>query len=115
MAAGKLDRRIAIERATVTKDALGGDVETWAPLTTVWAMRKDLSDRETMTSDQLNASLTSRFTVRSSVLMRSVTAKDRLNYDGDLWNILPPKETRDDRGRFLEITATRQRKPNDGS
>lgn len=107
MAAGKLDRRIVIERATTTFDAFNSPVETWAPLLTVWAERKDVSDAEKVSAGQVSSMLMSRFVIRSSVAAKGVTPKDRVSYDGAVWNIFGIKETPHGRNRFLEITAGR--------
>jgi SPP1 family predicted phage head-tail adaptor len=37
MTPGKLNRRLTIERRTVSKDAVGGKVDTWATFRLVWA------------------------------------------------------------------------------
>ncbi len=108
--AGNLDRRVTIERATSVPNDFNEPVETWAPLAIVWAQRKDSSDvvkTELLGAEQVGAFLMSRFVVRSSTLMRTVTPIDRLNYDGHLWNIKGVKETSEGRNRFIEITAVR--------
>lgn len=109
--AGKLDRRVAIERfAVVGRNAFNEDVEDWTTLATAWAQRKDSSDLskvEYLGAEQVSAFLMSRFVVRSSTIMKTVTPVDRLNYDGHLWNIKGVKETAEGRNRFIEITAVR--------
>ena len=104
---GDLDDRLTIERAAVTYDEFNGAVETWSALATVAAGKTDLSDRELLAAQQVGASMQSRFVIRSSVLTRTVTAKDRLLYEGDVWNIAGVKEM-GGRNRFLEITAARR-------
>ena len=106
--AGRLDRRIVIERYTATQDAFGGDVETWATLTTVAAQYTPVSDSERMSADQINATSMARFVVRSSTVARSVDPKDRLQFNGVAWDIHGIKETKEGRKRFLEITAASQ-------
>lgn len=106
--AGQLDRRITIQRATIAQDAFGGDVETWADLTTISAARTDVKDGERLAAEQVNSSLMSRFKVRSSIATRGITPKDRINYDGGIWDIHGIKETKEGRKRFLEITAVVQ-------
>ncbi|QPC87413.1 phage head closure protein [Mesorhizobium sp. NBSH29] len=105
--AGKLDRRITIERFTSIKDEYNEDVETWAALTTVWAQRKDVSDGENFAAGQVGSILRSRFVIRSSLLAKTITPVDRLNYDGAIWNIQGVKETAEGRNQFIEITAVR--------
>lgn len=106
---GELDRRITIERAGETgRNPLNEIVEDWAPLTTIWSRREDASDGERMTAGQVGAFLISRFVVRSSSVTKTVTASDRISYDGAVWNITGIKETRDGRNQYLEITASRE-------
>ncbi len=105
MGAGKLDRRIVIERATHAQDASGQPIPTWNTLTTVWASRVDMSDKEQFQSGQeLNTRVT-RFMVRHTSDTKTVTAKDRISYEGDIYDILGVKETSDGRQRFIEVTA----------
>lgn len=106
--AGQLDRRITIQRYTATQDAFGEDIKTWADLTTVSAKYKHVSDSERLSASQVNATQICRFVVRSSVVMRGVTPKDRVSFDGYSWDISGIKETPEGRLQFLEITATRQ-------
>ncbi|MDF1606958.1 phage head closure protein [Hoeflea sp. YIM 152468] len=105
--AGKLDRRIVIERATVTYNALNEPVKTWAAYARIWAARKDVSDGEKLAGGQVGASLSSRFTVRSSSESRAIKPSDRVNHDGGIWSIFGIKETADGRRRYLEITVAR--------
>lgn len=105
--AGYLDRRIVIERATVTYNSFNEQVETWAPYTTVWASRKDVSDGEKMAAGQVGATLSSRFVIRSNATTEAIKSTDRINYDGSLWSIFGTKETAEGRNRFLEITAAK--------
>ncbi len=104
---GDLDRRIVIERATVTQNAFNEDVETWATYATLSAGRKDISDGEKLAGGQVGSSLSSRFVIRSSPKSKAIKPSDRLNYDGAVWSIFGIKETAEGRNRFLEITAAR--------
>jgi SPP1 family predicted phage head-tail adaptor len=105
--AGDLDRRIVIERATVTYNAFNEPVATWATYATVWASRKDVSDGEKLAAGQVGASLSSRFVVRSDATTKAIKPVDRINFDGAVWSIFGIKETSEGRNRFLEITAAR--------
>ena len=109
--AGDLDRRIVIERMTKTVDEFNSPVETWAPFITVWAQRKDSSDRarrEILAAEQVGSFLLSHFVIRSSSQAKTVTPTDRINYDGHIWNIKGTKETSEGRNRFIEISAVRE-------
>lgn len=109
---GLLDRRISIERRATTRGRFNEPVGEWAEIGSVWAERRDVSDAELLVraSDGFDAGkrgayLASRFTVRESSFTRGIQTTDRISTDGKLWSIRGIKETRDGRGRFLEITA----------
>lgn len=103
MTAGKLDRRISFERFALVDDGFQS-VETWAAHgSSVAASKLDVSDGEKSRGGEVAASLTSRFVVRSSVFSRGLTAKDRIKYKGETFNIFGIKEL--GRNDWLEITA----------
>lgn len=102
MTAGKLDRRVTFSRATPTNTSLG-ITESWSDIGTVWASRKDVSDGERAAAGMMQATLVSRFMVRSSGFSRALTPKDRLTEGGRSYQILGIKEM--GRRDFLEITA----------
>lgn len=106
MAAGGLDRRIVIERATVTHNALNEQVEAWDTYASVWAKKTDVSDGERNAAGQVGAFLVSRFVIRSSTTTRAIKPSDRIRFQG-LWSIQGVKETQRGRNRFLEITAVK--------
>lgn len=100
MIAGRLDRRITIERASVTTDEYGGPVETWATLATVWAEVLPISDGERWRAAEVAATVTHRFRIRWGV---GVEATDRISYDGKAFEISNVKEIGRREGQ--EITA----------
>ena len=103
MSAGRLDRRVQFQRFTLIDDGFR-KVETWADHgSTVAASKNDVSDGEKSRADSVSATLTARFQVRSSAFSRDLTAKDRLTYKGETFEIFGIKEL--DRLRMLEITA----------
>lgn len=103
MQAGRMDRRITIERFTVTKNAFNEDVEAWAPLVTVWASKEDIRDGERWAAAEVSAEITTRFRIRYSSQVADVNPKDRLLFDGREYNIVAVKEI--GRREGLEITA----------
>lgn len=96
-----------MQRATSAPNAFNEEIQTWADFITVWAARRDASDRERFAAGQLGAGLVSRFIIRSSTQARTISPQDRIFYEGAIWNITGVKETPDGRLRFLEITAVR--------
>lgn len=100
----KLDRRIRLERLTVTQDAGSGEnIEVWAPLATVWASKRDVSDGERRAAAEVQAELSTRFQIRYSIEVADLNAKDRLICEGKTYAIVGTKEL----GRHdgIEITA----------
>lgn len=107
ISSGNLDRRITIQRATASANSLNEPVESWTDLATVYAMRRDVSDGEKLAGGQVGSMLLCRFTVRSSVTMRTVTPVDRIVHEGAIWAIQGVKEANQGRYQFIEITAAK--------
>lgn len=103
--ASNLDRRVTIERYTVTDDGYGSEIHTWYPLVTVAASRADLSDAEKVSAGAVVSIVSSRFLIRDQGEAATVKAWDRLSHDGQIWNIAGVKQAREGRNRFLEISA----------
>lgn len=107
MRAGKLDRRITLERNVPTKDGAGHPVDNWVELATVWASKQEIRDGERslerLRADEVAAVATARFQVRWSAVVASLTPKDRLTFDGLRHEITALKEIGRREGR--EITA----------
>lgn len=104
MQAGKLDRRVVLQRFTETRDEYNEPVQTWATLATRSASFEPLSDGERLRSGQVGATATARFVIRYSTAVADLDAKDRLTFDGDTYAILHVKPL--GRREGLEITAT---------
>lgn len=105
---GKLDRRITIERLTEgAQDGFGQPAEAWGSIGTRWASRRDVLDTEKVSAGQRDTARMTRFVIRSDSVTRTITAADRLNYEGTFWNIQGVKETPEGRNRFIELTAVR--------
>lgn len=102
--AGARDRQIVIERATVTRDALGTEVETWSPLQPEYAAVKYGTGVERREGAGRAAALTATFIVLANTGTRSVTARDRLAFDGLTWDISSAVLSTD--RSEMEITAT---------
>jgi SPP1 family predicted phage head-tail adaptor len=61
---GKMDRRITVQVRTLTKDAAGGRVETWADSFLCWAELVKTSQAETITADADRNIETRQFRIR---------------------------------------------------
>lgn len=103
MQAGKLDRRVALRRASTTTDATGGEVAAWETFATVWASKKDVGDAERVRGQEFGASITSRFQIRYSSAVAGVDETCELVCEGRTYGITAVKEI--GRREGLEITA----------
>ena len=101
--AGDFNRRIVITRATTAKDAMGQPIKTWATYATVWARYDPVSDAEKVMASEVYASLAARFLIRWSLLVSTVDARDQINFDGRVFDIIGAKETL--KRTLIEITA----------
>jgi len=104
MMAGKLDRRITLERFGTTYNEWNEPVSGWAALGTRWASKTDISDGEKLRAAQVGASVTTRFQVRYDSVTKTLTAADRLTCEGKEYGIVGTKEI--GRREGIEITAT---------
>ena len=100
---GELDRRITIQRATVTLNAFNEPIETWSDHATVSAKRRDASATESYRAQQVGAEITARFTVRWSSLTSDVNSGHRLRFDDKIYNITAVRDV--GRNRWREIDA----------
>lgn len=102
--AGLLDRRIAVERASVTVDAFGAEVPSWRKLATVWAAKEDVRDSERFAASAVSSEITTRFRIRWSDRVADLTPRDRVNMNGRIYQVVAAKEI--PRRQGIEITAT---------
>lgn len=103
LAAGKLDRRITLQRFTSAPDAFNEPVLTWATLATRWASYEPLSDGEKFRAGETAAEASARFVIRRSSAVAGLNPKDRLVFEGDTYEIVRVKEI--GRREGIEITA----------
>lgn len=104
-AAPSLDRLVQFRRSTLMDDGFS-QVEQWADYgSPTPAAKADISDGERWRAASVEASITTRFTVRWTGFTVDLTPKDQLVCDGITYNITGVKEV-GPRRRWLEITAT---------
>jgi head-tail adaptor len=107
MQPGRLDRLVQFRRATVGSDAFGA-TQTWADHgTPLYAQKSDLRDGERWRAGEVQAHVTTRFTVRRSPFTAALTPKDRLTCEGVEFEIVGIKEGAG-RRQWVEITCARR-------
>jgi head-tail adaptor len=80
MRAGRLDRRVAIQRKTVVLHDDGSAVETWSTIATRWASVNPVSAAERFSVPQIGATQETEFQVRYSEDIADLSPLDRLVY-----------------------------------
>lgn len=104
--AGVLDRRIVLQRAEMVA---GGDYnepqESWYNFATLWAKRADASAGEAYRAQEVGAQISTRFTVRYSILTASITPKDRIVFNSETFNVTATREPVGTRNQWIEIDA----------
>jgi SPP1 family predicted phage head-tail adaptor len=100
--AGKLDRRIALQSATVTNDANYNEEDlTWATYATVWARMEFHKSDEGEGQSREYAEMGLYFTIRHRT---DVTAEHRIVYESNNYEIIGrPREI--GRRQFLKMQA----------
>jgi SPP1 family predicted phage head-tail adaptor len=78
---------IVFQRATVTTDDYGQEIETWADYATRRARVRFGTAQEKREAAQESASQTATFECVRSAALDAVTMKDRIHYDGSDWDI----------------------------
>jgi SPP1 family predicted phage head-tail adaptor len=104
MDSGPLDRKITLERFSTTYNEFNEPFEGWATLAVRSASKDDVSDGEKLRAAQVGATITSRFRVRYDSVTSTLTAADRLTYEGKQFSIVGTKEI--GRREGIEITAS---------
>lgn len=103
MLAGKLDRRVTIQRKQVTRDDFGGEVIAWAEVCTVWARIIPLRGSERFVAQQEQADRDARVQMR---WWPGITPAMRVIYEGRVWDIEAVAELgRRDGLELLVVTA----------
>lgn len=103
--AGKMDRKITLQRASAaTVNGFGEPQITWGTLLETWAQEIPIAGSEVYRSGREVGARVSRFFMR---WFSDFTEKDRISYDGRIWDILSIREI--DRKGGLEVLAQAQR------
>lgn len=104
MSAGSFDRRISIWRAGMVDDGTATVQGEPVEIGKRWARKQDVSDGERLKAGENGQELTTRFTVRSSDLTRSIIGGDVIKHKGIIYAVVGTKE-RSERDDVIEITT----------
>jgi SPP1 family predicted phage head-tail adaptor len=91
---GKMDRRVLIQKRTLTKDAAGGMVETWADHAHTWGEKVEESGKESELADAERGDNQTKWRVRYKSFFIGVTATSgyRIKYKTEVFDITHAKE-----------------------
>lgn len=103
MHAGLLDRRVTVLRNMAVVNAYNEPVETFLPIGDLWARKMDASAGERFRAAEVEAELTSRFTVRWSPFTAAITPRDRLVWGAYTYNIAGTRESAQGRRQWIEL------------
>jgi SPP1 family predicted phage head-tail adaptor len=103
--AGKLDRIVTFQRAVVSYNAFNEQIETWELLVKVSGGKRDASSSEGFRAQEVGAQLTTRFMVRRVPALADLNPRDRVIFDGKIYNITGVREPADTRNAWLELDA----------
>lgn len=101
MSPGELRRRMVIRQVSRARDAVGGQVDTWADLATVWAKVEAVSASERYWRQQTTAQASHKITIRYRT---DVTTKMRIAYGAKLFEVRGITDV-DDARAWLEIAC----------
>lgn len=98
--AGLLDQRIVLEQKSVTRNAIGEEVETWATFATVWARYRPAKVGEQVAGAQLQAEHEAVFRIR---WLSGVDPEMRVVWRGQRYELAGPALIADSRTKELDL------------
>lgn len=87
MRSSELNKLVTLQKKSVTRDAMGGEVVTWADQAEVWAAIEPLAARELFAAQQIHPELTVRIRIRHRA---DVAAEWRVKYGTRIFPIIGP-------------------------
>lgn len=103
MRAGRLDRRIIVQRNAPTQSSSGAPRDNWTDIGIVWGSVRFERGDERFSAQQVVGHGLCTFTIRYSRLMATLNVKDRLIFDGRFYDIRDVREL--GRREGIEIDA----------
>ena len=108
MRAGELDRRVTVQSRTLSRDGVGGWVESWADLTTIWMGKKDVSSAaagERFVSDQIITEVSTQFSAHYFTAQDYWPDTHRFKYRNRVYEILRRTEIGRQDGLIFDCKA----------
>jgi SPP1 family predicted phage head-tail adaptor len=99
-----MDRRVTLQSRTVSRDATGAGIETFATLATVWAERRNMAGREQQMSGSETAMADAVYRIRWRT---GIQADMRVVEGAATWDVFSVNEI--GRREGLELTCSRVR------
>lgn len=99
MTAGELKNQILFEKRSRAPNGMGGFVDTWSTLCTVWGKYRQLSGKELLLQQQVNPLISVEIAVRYRT---DITTDVRAFYKNNYHNILSVIDE-DNKREFLKI------------
>jgi SPP1 family predicted phage head-tail adaptor len=99
--AGDLRERVSIQQVSTTRDAMGGEIQSWANLGTFWAQVAPMSAGEQYRRQQVQSSANWKITIRYNA---EVTPQMRVRWQGHVF-LVKGITNPDARKRFLELAC----------
>jgi SPP1 family predicted phage head-tail adaptor len=93
---GTKQKRIRIEKATMTVDSHGASQPGWSPRCTVWAHERALSGKEALAAQQVTAVLSSVWEIW---WRNDVSVRDRIRFGDRILQVeavIDPRDTREE-------------------
>jgi len=80
-----MDRRVTLQRATITQNDYGEEISTWTDIATVWAERREIRGAERWQAQQAVATVEVKYII---YYRDGLTPVDRLmDIDGKIYDI----------------------------
>ncbi len=105
MNTGRRDTLVTLQNYTVTQDAYGEEVQTWADLGTEWAAVFYGRGDERRQAAMEQGGQAANFQMLANDVTRALTIRDRIVLDGFAWDIVGIAPGTPKRG-LIEITAS---------
>jgi SPP1 family predicted phage head-tail adaptor len=84
---GQRDRLVTFQRATVTSDDYGGETPAWGTLARAWVRVRYGTGQERREAAQERADQAATFEAEWSPELATVVVTDRIESDGEIWDI----------------------------